>query len=246
MAGAHAAFAVMAGLRHRRRTGEGQLIELAQAECAGGMLAQAFMDYALNGVVGERMGNGSVDGFAPYGVYPCRSEGDGSDGGDRWIAISVMDEGQWSGLKAAMGGPSWAEAAGYGERGGRLADREAIDERLGEWTSGWEDYELFHHLQGYGVPAAPVLDSSRVLEDAHVLGRGLNEWRTLYGGVGPFRFNGPFYRFSGTPVDLFKAPVALGEDNEYVYGEVLGYSGAEIEGFRERGHIGMDYDADIV
>ena len=62
VAGAHGAFAVMAALRHRRRTGQGQLIEMAQAECAGGLLAQAFMDYALNGRVQERIGNGSLRG----------------------------------------------------------------------------------------------------------------------------------------------------------------------------------------
>ena len=74
VAGAHAAFAIMAALRHRRRTGEGQFIELAQAECAGGMLAQAFMDYSLNDVVQQRIGNRSVNGHAPYGLYPAQIE----------------------------------------------------------------------------------------------------------------------------------------------------------------------------
>ena len=60
VAGAHAAFAIMAALRHRRRTGEGQFIEMAQAECAGGMLAQALMDYSLNGRVQERVATGRL------------------------------------------------------------------------------------------------------------------------------------------------------------------------------------------
>ena len=84
-----------------------------------------------------------------------------------------------------------------------------------------------------------------MLDDAHVQARGLNEELTLADGVGPFRFNRPFYRFSETPLDIYKPPVALGEDNEYVYGEVLGYSGDEIAAFEAAGQIGRDYDPDI-
>ena len=103
-----------------------------------------------------------------------------------------------------------------------------------------------HLLQAHGVPAAPVLEASRILDDPHVQARGLNQPMSLYDGIGPFRFNAPFFRFESTPTGLRKAPVALGEDNDYIYGEVLGYSQAEIEELRARGHIGMDYDPEIV
>lgn len=245
VAGAHGAFAIMAALRHRRRTGEGQFIEMAQAECAGGMLAQAFMDYALNGVVQERIGNASLDGAVPHGVYPARSEGDAGDGGDRWISITVLDDTQWHGLRVAMGDPPWAAAAELETAGGRRAAQELIDRELSAWTAERDDYELFHLLQSHGVPAAPVLAAPRVLDDPHVQARELNHERTLADGVGPFRFNGPFYRFEATPVDLFKSPAALGEDNEYVYGEILGYSAEEIAAMESAGQIGRDYDPDI-
>ena len=245
VAGAHAAFAIMAALRHRRRTGEGQFIEMAQAECAGGMLAQALMDFSLNGRVQERVGNGSLEDDVPHGVYPAHSAGDASDGGDRWISISVLSDEQWLGLRAAIGEPEWAMAAELETIEGRRAARGTIDARLAEWTSQRDDYEMFHLLQSHGVPAAPVLASSRVLDDAHVQARGLNEELTLADGVGPFRFNRPFYRFSETPLDIYKPPVALGEDNEYVYGEVLGYSADEIAAFEAAGQIGRDYDPDI-
>ena len=90
-----------------------------------------------------------------------------------------------------------------------------------------------------------MLAAPRVLDDPHVQARGLNHERTLADGVGPFRFNGPFYRFERTPVDLFKPPAALGEDNEYVYGEVLGYSAEEIAAMEAEGRIGRDYDPEI-
>ena len=245
VAGAHAAFAIMSALRHRRRTGEGQFIELAQAECAGGMLAQAFMDYSMNGVVQERIGNRSLDGRAPYGLYPARSEGDGSDAGDRWISISVMDDDQWLGLREAMGDPEWARDPDLRHEAGRLERHDELDGHISEWTSTRDDYELMHLLQSHGVPAAPVLDSSRVHDDPHVQHRQLNEPLDLYDDVGTFRYNRPFLRFSETPLRIRKPPVALGEDNEYVYRDVLGYSDSEIAGLRERGHIGMDYDPEI-
>lgn len=72
LAGTQSALAVMMAVWHRKRTGRGQLIELGQSENAAAMLAQAFMDYSLNGRSAERLGNRSVHGFAPYGVYPCK------------------------------------------------------------------------------------------------------------------------------------------------------------------------------
>ena len=202
--------------------------------CAGGMLAQAFMDYSLNGAVGERIGNRSGDGFAPYNLYPAkpRGGGDGTSGDDRWISISVMNNDQWQGLKTAMGDPEWAANPAYATNDGRRAAQDQIDAQIAAWTVAWDDYELFHHLQAQGVPAAPVLDSSRVMDDPHVQARGLNTEWTLHDGVGPYRFNTPFYRFSETPVDAHKAPAALGEDNDYVYCDVLGYSDAEGGGIR--------------
>ena len=245
VAGAHAAFAIMAALRHRRRSGEGQLIELAQAECAGGMLAQAFMDYSLNGIVQGRSGNRSIDGHAPYGLYPARSEGDGADGGDRWIAISVLNDAQWLGLRQAMGDPGWSQDPELLQESQRFQRHDELDAHLAEWTSSQDDYELMHLLQSHGVPAAPVLEASRIHDDPHNQARGLNEEWELHDGVGRFRFNTPFIRFDGAGSGMRKPPVALGEDNEYIYRDVLGYSESEVAGFRERGHIGMDYDPEI-
>ena len=245
VAGAHAAFAIMAALRRRRNTGHGQFIELAQAECAGGMLAQAFMDYSFNGVVQERIGNRSVNGHAPYNLYPARSGGDSSEGSDRWVSISVMDDDQWHRLREAMGDPEWARDPGLRHEAGRLERHEELDARIGRWTSSQDDYELMHLLQSHGVPAAPVLDSSRIHDDVHVRHRQLNETLDLFDDIGSFRYNRPFMRFSETPLGIRKPPVALGEDNDYVYREVLGYSDSEINGFIDRGHIGMDYDPDI-
>jgi crotonobetainyl-CoA:carnitine CoA-transferase CaiB-like acyl-CoA transferase len=235
----------MAALRHRRRTGEGQLIEIPQAETASSMLAPAFMQYALNGEVPQNVGNRSIYGFAPYNTYPCRSPGDGTDGGDRWISIAVTSDDQWTALRAAMGEPDWAQASDFDTAAGRVANEDALDDGVAAWTRTQDDYDLFHLLQNVGIAAAPVLEASRLFEDAHVQARGLNQPQTLHDGVGSFLFNVPFYRFSETPVGADKPPVALGEDNEYVYKEVIGLSDAEYDALLESGQAGLDFDDSI-
>ncbi len=240
------ALAVMMAIWHRKKTGEGQLIELAQAENASGMLYQAFMDYSLNGRLSEATGNRSVQGIAPAGVYPCRSPGTVADGGDRWISIAITNDQEWKALVKEMGSPAWAEQPDYQTNAGRLAAHDEIDNALGGWTKEHDDYDLFHSLQSLGIPCAPVLEVSRAFDDPHVQARGLYEPHELHDNVGTFRYMTPFYRFPDTPSRIVQPPVAFGEHNEYVYKTVLGVSDDEYERLKAAGHIRMDYDDSVL
>ena len=140
MAGSQGAFAIMAALRHRRRTGEGQLIEMAQAEAAAPMVAQAYMHQALLGSPPAPVGNHSIYGFAPHNLYPCRSPGDAADGGDRWIAITVTSDDEWRALRAEMGAPAWADAS-LDTNAARLARQDVIDVHIAAWTRDQDDYD---------------------------------------------------------------------------------------------------------
>lgn len=245
MAGAQAALAVMMALWHRKKTGRGQLIEVPQAENASGLLFQAFMDYALNGKVQQRAGNRSVYEHAPYGVYPCAPAGSAEDAGDRWIAITVTNDDEWRALRTAMGEPAWAHAPDLETQAGRATQRALLDERIAAWTRAFDDYELFHRLQSAGVPAAPVLDASRIYDDPHVQERGLYQPQRLFDDVGTFRFMTPFFRFPETPTGIRQPPVAFGEHNEYVYKELLGVSDEEYERLTAAGHIATEFDESI-
>ena len=144
-----------------------------------------------------------------------------------------------------MGDPAWATDARLSTQAGRLAAHDEIDACLAEWTAGFDDYELFHTLQAAGVPSAPVLESSRAFDDAHVQARGLFQPQKLFDGLGPYRFNTPFIRFSETPTGVRQPPVGLGEHNDYVYRELLGVDDAEYQRLVDAGHIGQDFDAHI-
>ncbi|MFN0146892.1 MAG: CaiB/BaiF CoA transferase family protein, partial [Dehalococcoidia bacterium] len=192
LAGAQSALAVMMAVWHHDKTGEGQLIEMAQAENASAMLAQGFMEYALNGAPPVTTGNRSIYGNVPSGVFPCLG-GDPKDTADRWISISVTSDAEWQGLCTAIGSPPWAMAPELVTQDGRLAHEDAIEANIAVWTAGFDDYDLFHLLQAAGVPAAPVLEASRAFDDPHVLARGLYQPQRLFDDVGTFRYVQPFY-----------------------------------------------------
>lgn len=245
MGAAQGALAVMMAVWHRKKTGKGQLIELAQAENASGMLFQAFMDYALNNRLHEPIGNRSVYGLAPCGVFPCQSPGTSATGDDRWISIAVTNDAEWAALKKEMGSPGWAAAPALDTNDGRRANEEMIEKELSNWTAQFDDMELFHRLQKAGVPAAPVMEVSRVFDDPHVVERGIYEAHDLYDNVGKFRYMTPFFRFPETPSRIFQPPVAFGEHNEYVYKSVIGVSDDEYARLKAAGHISMDFDESV-
>jgi crotonobetainyl-CoA:carnitine CoA-transferase CaiB-like acyl-CoA transferase len=245
MAGAQGALAAMMALWHRKKTGRGQLIEVGQAENAAGLLAQAFMDYALNGTAQDRLGNRSIYGEAPCGVYPCRPADEAQEAGDRWISITVTSDEEWCALRGVMGEPAWAQAPELDTAEGRAERQDLLDEKLAAWTSSLDDYELFHKLQTAGVPAAPVLEGSRVFDDPQIRARGVYQPQVLFDGLGPYRFLTPFYHLPETPSTVRQPPVAFGEHNEYVYKQVIGVSDEEYERLRAAGHIAVDYDASV-
>ncbi len=234
------ALAIMMAIWHRNNTGKGQFIEMAQAENAAAMFAQAYMNYSFNGEVEQAIGNRSIyaaDGQAPSGVYPCLSAGGPETGDDRWIAITVTSNATWDALRAEMGDPEWARDPELGTAAGRAAAQDLIDEKLAEWTAGFEDDELFARLQAAGVAAAPVLEASRVLDDPHVQARNLYLPQELQDDIGVHNYPRPIYDFPESEGGIRRPPVAFGQDNDYVYKELLGMSDEECARLEAEGHI---------
>ncbi|HKS92222.1 MAG TPA: CoA transferase, partial [Tepidiformaceae bacterium] len=171
LAGAQGAFAVMTALWHREKTGEGQLIEIAQAENAAAMFAQAIMDYSLNGHVQGAIGNRDVFGRYPCGVYPAKSGGSAETMDDHWIAIHIETDEQWQAFGRAIGNPPWAADPRFATNDGRAEHYKEIDAHIAEYTKERDDYELMHLLQDAGIAAAPVLEASRVFDEPQLHAR---------------------------------------------------------------------------
>lgn len=208
------AFAVLAALHYRAATGRGQMIEVSQTENMLHQLGDVFADCQL-GITPERLGNRDRF-FAPQGVYPCR--------GERWLAISVRDDADWAATCAVIDRPDLAADPDLATSGGRRAAHDDLDKVISGWTAGQDCYQAFHALQDAGVPSAPLLDDPMTVADPHLADR---QWlRPLASrDVGTFHHIGPVFR--GLPLAWERGAPVLGQDNEYVFKEILGLSDAE-------------------
>ncbi len=237
MSGVCGAFAIIAALLYRKRTGRGQHIEMAQAENNMAMFAQAIMDYTMNGRVQRTIGNHDIHGAAPNGVYPCR-------GDDRWIAISVYRDGEWLALCDVLGDRRLAHDERFATAHARRANEDTLDRAIAALTPAHDARGLALILQERGVPAGPVMDSRDILEDPHFAERRYFQW-VDHPHTGLNRWPGPMYKLSKTPLSIRRPPASLGGDNEYVYKQVLGYTDTEYERFCAEGQIGDTVDPGV-
>ena len=230
-AGAGGAFAVACALNHRRRTGEGQLMELSQAENAVPYLGQAFMDYSMNGRSQETLGNRHPT--AIQGVYPCK-------GDDRWIAITIFDDRDWELFSEAIGNPDWTREPQFATHKSRRENHDALDQHISEWTCTLNHRDAMSLLQSYGVAAGAVMDQRDAAQDPHLSARAMFE-EAFQSDVGTHMYPRAPFKMSESDVRIRRGPVTLGQDNEYVYKTLLKLSDAEYDKLVEAGHIGDAY-----
>ena len=230
-AGVQGAFAVLAALRHRKRTGEGQLVELGQAENFFPYLGEYYLDYAMNGRTHGPLGNRHPT--ALQNCYPCA-------GDDRWLVITVYDHQQWLALCDVIGAPQLASDTSLADAPARAARQDEIDQHIAAWTRTKNPTEAMNILQEAGVPAGAVMNQADAFADPHIQSRDF--FREAYqADCGTHLYPGPLYRMSDTPLGVRRGPVMLGQDNEYVYRDLLGYSASEYATLEASGHIGADY-----
>ena len=212
--GIFGAFAILTALAHRDRTGQGQQIDFSQQEAVMQMVGPAFSDYALNERVAGPLGNQHPLAMAaPHGVFPCQ-------GDDRWISIVAQEESEWEGLVEAMGAPAWASAPEFSGLEARLKNIDALHEKLGEWTAGFDDRELADTLQAAGVAAAPVLTVADLLDDPHYRAR-----ETFIEVDHPLGYRETIYNAYvklSRSVPRVRPGPWIGQDNDRVFRDLLG------------------------
>jgi crotonobetainyl-CoA:carnitine CoA-transferase CaiB-like acyl-CoA transferase len=219
VSGLHAAFAILAALRHRRTTGKGQYIDLSMREALTPLLGAAIMDYAMNRRVARPAGNRHPK-MAPHGCY--RTKGD-----DRWIAIAVSSDEEWRALCRVMSDPTWSKKAKFATMADRLKNQNELDHRLEEWTIEFDHIDLMEALQEAGVKAGAVLDTAELSNDPHLNQRGFFE-ELSHPEAGTHRYPGASWRMSRTPGKLRLPAPCFGQHNRYVFGELLGMSDEDI------------------
>ncbi len=223
--------AFLMALLRRRRTGRGGLVEVAQVENLINHYGELTLGAAMTATTPPRWGNRSAD-YAPQGVYRCAGE-------DRWVALSVRSDAEWLTLAALVGAGLVGREDLHRVHGRRRAHDE-IDALLSAWTLGQDPFEVAASLQSSGVPAGPVMTEADALADRQLHERGFFVLLD-HPSAGTHFYAGPNMVLDGTPLQVWRAAPTLGQDNEYVYRELLGVSSEAYARFERDGHIGTRF-----
>jgi len=234
-AGIHAFNALLLALEHRRRTGEGSIVEAAMVDAAINIAAEQIIEYTAYGALLERAGNRGPTA-APQNLYRT-NEIDEFGRRDCWVAIAVETDAQWLALREALGRPDWAMADALTTAGGRRAQHDVIDGHLSDWCDDRTGDEIVEPLWSAGVPVAKVKQPHRQTELEQLAARGFFE--TVSHPVNPPTQHSTLpFRLSQAPdrVHVRPAPL-LGEHNRELLAE-LGLSDDEIDDLEADGVIG--------
>ncbi|MFN0029738.1 MAG: CaiB/BaiF CoA transferase family protein [Acidimicrobiales bacterium] len=229
--GSAGAFAVLAALRRRERSGVGELVELSQSENMLNHIGEYLIDAERTGAQHDSVGNRHRV-RAPQGCYPCAGQ-------DAWAVISVGTDAEWSGLGRAVGSPPWAADERFATAEGRRAHHDELDQLIGQWTASRHPYEVFERCQAQGVPAAPVLHDLEALADPHLRVRGMFAPNTCE-DTGTHEYPTHAWHWDGPPLRFGRLPI-MGGDNEAVFKGLAGYSDDEYAALDAAGHLSTWY-----
>ncbi len=226
VAPSYGALAILAALHYRARTGKGQYIDISQAETAASMLGPAYLEWLINGREPEPQGNFSSTA-APHGCYKCK-------GDDRWCVISVETQEEWVRFCEIAGRREWATDARFVDLSGRVAHKQELDALVESWTMQQTPHQVMLVLQREGIGAGVVQTGEDLYRDPHLRERGFA--RDVYHPqVGWVTRGGPSVRLTvGDAFSRDEFAHRAGDDNEAVFGELLGWSSAQIKELTER------------
>jgi crotonobetainyl-CoA:carnitine CoA-transferase CaiB-like acyl-CoA transferase len=226
LAATYGCMGALAALRHRDRTGEGQVVDSSLFESVLQVMESLVPDYGASGHVRERSGS-LLPGIAPSNVYPT------SDGE---YLIGANQDSVFGRLCTAMGRPELAKDPRYVDHVSRGRHQAELDALIGEWTRTLTIDELEALMIEHGVPAGKLYRPD-MLDDPHFQAREAiidfphPRWGTV-------KMQNVFPKLSKTPGTVRRAaPPTIGHDNDSVYAEVLGMSAGEIADLKARGVI---------
>jgi crotonobetainyl-CoA:carnitine CoA-transferase CaiB-like acyl-CoA transferase len=193
---------------------------------AGRFGAATLLDYDVNRRILERSGN-RHSSAAPHGAYRCKGE-------DRWCAIAVFTDQEWKAMRQVMGSPPWAEDNKFATLLGRKSNEEELDSLIEQWTINYSAEEVMDRLQQAGVSAG-VVETAEDLHSDPQLEYRHHFWVLKHQEIGKSTYDSMGSHLSKTPAELHKAAHTLGEDNHYVYTQILGLSDGEFVELLEEG-----------
>ena len=223
------ALSTVAALEHRERTGDGQMIEVAQLEGMAHFLGVGILDNTINGRAPQAQGNRSV-ALAPHDVYPCL-------GVDAWCAIAVEHDEEWLALVKTVGSPAWAADQRFQTLSGRVEHKADLDAKLADWTRQLTPHQAERALQAAGVPASAVATAEDLFYDPHLRARHEGIVAIDHPGDGIVEHQGINVHLSATPGTATIPAPSKGQHNDYVFGELLGMGDVRRRELEENGAL---------
>ena len=218
--GMTAAFAIAACLLERKRTGEGEHVEVSLFEVAVSWMAYWVANYSATGATPDRSRPGGFAGMAPYGVFDA--------GDDAQLYMSVVNDTQFERLCAVLDRDDLVADERFRDARGRWANRAELYDALSEGFATYDRDSLVDGLVDAGVPAGPVQSVDEVAADPHLAARDMfTAVEDTYTGETIRTAGPPLVTSDGRP-DAGDGPPTLGEHTRTVLDE-LGYSERQID-----------------
>ncbi|HJP40852.1 MAG TPA: CoA transferase [Dehalococcoidia bacterium] len=223
----HTVVAILAALRHRNRTGAGQMIELPQIESMANVLGTAVADCLANGTVQTRTGNRGLIS-APHGVFRCLDDPESVASPDRWVAINCRNDGEWRSLCSALGRQEEFADPRFATFEERKANEDALEETVSGWVRGLRAESVAELLQANGIPAGVVQNAQDMLErDPHLKARNYYQYLE-HAEAGRTAYDGTPSHLSMTPGYHTSAAIMFGEHTWEVCERIIGLNADEV------------------
>ena len=237
LAGVMGAFAVTSALVHREITGVGQQIEMPLAESFLPALGEWILDYTMYNRVADPQGNLHRE-HAPHSIYPTKGE-------DSWIAIDCTNDEEFNSLCITLNAHDLLNDERFKSLAKRKLYEQELNDALARYTQGWDNDQLFHLLQSASVCAGSVHNEKKLLESPQLRARDFFEELEIE-GVGTHTYPGIMTKWENTPNQIRSSPPKLGEHNEEIYKELLGYTESQYRELVSKGFVGTDYSEEVV
>jgi crotonobetainyl-CoA:carnitine CoA-transferase CaiB-like acyl-CoA transferase len=240
MGGWMGGLALIQGLLKAKKSGKGFYIDYSVTESAMSMVGTYMLDYQVNGRRTRRPdfppGNRSIfPAVAPHNTYRCA--GNDRNGQAWWVFIACETQPQFESLCGLMGQPGLALDPKFATNEARLAHQDELDAIVGRWTRARRRYDIMRKCQAAGIVGAVVQSAEdRVEYDPQLQHREMHPI-IEHPEIGDVAYEGYPVKMSRTAPFVHGRAPTLAEHNQYVYGELLGMSEAEVASLRERGVI---------
>ena len=223
IASLYGAIGIMVALRHREKTGRGQIIDVGIYEAIFRMMEEIASVYGVSGKIREREGSGSFVAV-PHGHFRTKD--------DRWIAIACTTDKMFERLSVAMGQPQLSSSGLYGDQRKRLAARDTVNAMVIEWVASLDRDDVLRLCLEEEVPVGKVNSIADIFDDEHFAARG-NLAHIIDEELGDIVVPGVVPTLSATPGRIDSLGPTLGSATDQVMRELLGLTAAELQRLRQ-------------